>query len=360
MMMMNFWRWVAMGALVLCALLIGERYVRDLLLTADQPRPVIPRADLAPDERRTTTLFSTVAPTVVSIQASAGANPLTREGGGGSGSGFIWDRAGHVVTNHHVIDNARRIIVVLDDGRSLPARLVGSAPWTDLAVLRIEQPPRDLQPIVVGSSSDLLVGQTVFAIGNPFGLSRTLTQGIISAVGRRLPTDTGREIADVIQTDAAINPGNSGGPLIDSAGRLVGVNTAIVSPAGSSAGVGFAIPIDTVNRIVPALIRDGRAPLPGIGITAVPEETAARAGVRGVIIASVMPGRAASQAGLTGVSRDGRIGDVITAASGKPVNTLADLTIALERAGVGNAVSLTIIRDGARREQSVIVQDISR
>lgn len=358
---MNFWRWVATGALVLCGLLVGERYVRDFLLREVQPRLVVPRGDLAPDERRTTTLFTVVAPAVVSIQAMTRANPFARDGGGGgSGSGFIWDRAGHVVTNHHVIENTSRIVVVLDDGRSLPARLVGSAPWTDLAVLRIEYPPRDLQPIAVGSSSDLLVGQTVFAIGNPFGLSGTLTQGIISAVGRRLPTDSGREISDVIQTDAAINPGNSGGPLIDSVGRLVGVNTAIVSPAGSSAGVGFAIPVDTVNRIVPSLIRDGRAPLAGIGITTLPEEAAARAGVRGVIIGSVMPGRAAAQAGLTGISPDGRIGDVIIAASDKPVIKLADLAIEFDRIGVGKAVSLTIIRDGVRRDQSVIVQDISR
>jgi 2-alkenal reductase len=358
---MTFWKAVAVAALALCAALIGERYARDLLFRADEPRPVAARGDLIPAERQVTTLFTTVAPSVVSIQAMAGANPFVRqERSGGSGSGFVWDRAGHVVTNHHVIENARRILVVLDDGRTLPASLVGAAPWTDLAVLKIDAPPQDLQPITIGTSSDLLVGQTVFAIGNPFGLSRTLTQGIISALGRRLPTDTGREIADVIQTDAAINPGNSGGPLIDSAGRLVGVNTAILSPAGASAGVGFAIPVDTVNRIAPALIRDGRVPLAGIGIATVPEEAAARVGVRGVIVGSVMPGGAAAQAGLQGVTPDGRLGDVIVGAGNAPVTKLADLALELERAGIGNRVALSIIRNGARRQVEVTVQDISR
>ncbi len=359
---MNFWRFVAIAALGLCAFLIGERYLRDGLLRADQPRAIAARGDLAGDERRTTSLFAEVAPSVVSIQTMTGATPFLRQegGGGGSGSGFIWDKAGHVVTNHHVIQNAQRIQVVLDDGRALPARLVGSAPWSDLAVLKLESPPRDLRPIAVGTSQNLLVGQTVFAIGNPFGLSQTLTQGIVSALGRRLPTESGREIADVIQTDAAINPGNSGGPLIDSAGRLVGVNTAILSPAGASAGVGFAIPVDTVNRITTALIRDGRAPIPGIGVATVPEEMAARTGIRGVILSGVRPGSAADQAGLQGVTQAGEIRDVIVAAGGKPVTKLSDLAIAFERAGIGSRIALTILRDGRTRQVEVTVQDIGR
>jgi 2-alkenal reductase len=358
---MNSWRNIALAALLLCGFMIGERYWRDYLLRADTPRAVVARGDLGGDERRTIDLFTTVAPSVVAIQAIAGPNLFDRpQGEGGAGSGFIWDRAGHVVTNHHVIAGARRIAVVLDDGRTLEARLVGDAPQADLAVLRITTPPGDLRPIAVGASADLQVGQTVFAIGNPFGLSRTLTQGIISALGRRLPTASGREIADVIQTDAAINPGNSGGPLIDTAGRLVGVNTAIISPAGSSAGVGFAIPVDTVNRIAPALIRDGRAPVAGIGIASVSEEAAARAGVRGIIVGSVRPGSAAAQAGLRGISPDGRLGDVIVAAAGSPVTKLADLAIELERAGIGARITLTTILDGGRRQVDVTVQDISR
>jgi 2-alkenal reductase len=357
---MTLWRTIALVALALSAFLLGERYIRDYAFTESAPRTIAARGDLAADEQRTTQLFRTIAPSVVSIQTMASAAQPGAEGGGGSGSGFIWDRAGHIVTNHHVIDGARRIVVVLDDGRTLPARLVGSAPWSDLAVLKVEAAPTALPPIAIGSSRDLQVGQTVFAIGNPFGLSRTLTQGIVSALGRRLPTDSGREIADVVQTDAAINPGNSGGPLVDSAGRLIGVNTAILSPAGSSAGVGFAIPVDTVNRIVPALIRDGRAPLPGIGISTLPEQVAARAGIRGLIIGGLLPGGAAQQAGLQGVTRDGRLGDVIVSAGGRPVATLADLAVELERAGIGGRISLGVVREGSQREVGVSVQDIGR
>jgi 2-alkenal reductase len=357
---MIFWRSLALGALILCAVLIGERYYRDYSLTAYEPRLVSVRGDLAGDEKRTIELFRAVAPSVVSIQASGSPNPMSQEGGGASGSGFIWDRAGHIVTNNHVIENARRIAVVLDDGRTLEATLMGTAPWSDLAVLKLRSPPPELKPIAVGGSADLQVGQTVFAIGNPFGLSRTLTQGIVSATGRRLPTEGGREVSNVVQTDAAINPGNSGGPLVDSAGRLIGVNTAILSPAGASAGVGFAIPADTVNRIVPALIKDGRAPIPGIGIASIPEEIGARAGVRGVIIANVLPGSAAANAGLRGITPGGDIGDVIVAANGKPVAKIADLAAELESAGIGGRVPLTVLRDGSRRQVEVAVQDISR
>lgn len=355
-----FWRSVALVALALCAMLIGERYLRDFLYRADEPRPVTVRADLDVDEKRTTALFAAIAPSVVSIQTMSGTNPFGSEEGGGAGSGFIWDRAGHIVTNHHVIQNARRVQVVLNDGQTLPARLIGSAPWTDLAVLKIDSTLASLRPIQVGSSGDLLVGQTVFAIGNPFGLSQTLTQGIVSALGRRLPTEAGREIANVIQTDAAINPGNSGGPLVDSAGRLVGVNTAILSPAGASAGVGFAIPVDTVNRIVAELIRTGRAPLPGIGIAMLPEEMAARAGIRGIVIRDVRPGGAAQRAGLQGLGPNGALGDVIVAANGRPVNLLSELTSELERVGIGNALTLSVIRDGRSREVGLTVQDIAQ
>lgn len=357
-----FWRSVALAALALCAALIGERYWRDYLYRADEPRPVAVRADLQADEKRTTSLFAAIAPSVVSIQTMSGVNPFGGDegGAGGAGSGFIWDRAGHIVTNHHVIQNARRVQVVLNDGQTLPARLIGSAPWSDLAVLKIDSAATSLRPIQVGSSGDLLVGQTVFAIGNPFGLSQTLTQGIVSALGRRLPTEAGREIGNVIQTDAAINPGNSGGPLVDSAGRLVGVNTAILSPAGASAGVGFAIPVDTVNRIVAELIRTGRAPLPGIGIAMLPEEMAARAGIRGIVVRDVRSGGSAQRAGIQGLGPNGSLGDVIVAANGRPVNRLSDLTSELERVGIGNAVTLSIVRDGRKRDVSLAVQDIGQ
>ena len=356
---MTFWRSIALGALLLCGLLIGERYYRDYRLTAFEPRTVSVRADLAGDERRTIELFRAVAPSVVSIQTSAGPNPMSQEGGGGSGSGFVWDRAGHIVTNNHVIENATEIGVVLEDGRTRPARVVGTAPWADLAVLRLASAPDGLTPITPGRSADLVVGQSVYAIGNPFGLARTLTTGIISALDRRLPTAAGRVVAGVIQTDAAINPGNSGGPLVDSTGRLIGVNTAILAPSGAFAGVGFAIPVDTVSRIVPALVSRGRAPLPGIGITTISEELAARAGIKGVIVHGVRPGSAAANAGLQGLDDRGELGDIIVAVGGKPVASTADMSLALEAVGIGNRARLTVQRDGRSREVEVTVQDLN-
>jgi 2-alkenal reductase len=351
------WRLIAIAALVLAALLAGERYVRSVLLTADAPRAVTPRGDIGADERQASEIFTAVAPSVAYIFTGQGAAGGRAEG---TGSGFVWDGAGHVVTNHHVVEGAREVGVVIDDGRVIPARVVGSAPWADLAVLKLTPAPDGLKPIAVGRSQDLVVGQKVYAIGNPFGLSRTLTHGIISALGRRLPTETGREIADVIQTDAAINPGNSGGPLVDSAGRLIGVNTAIVGPAGSFAGVGFAVPVDTVNRIVPAIIRDGRAPLAGIGIVAIPDEVASRYGVKGVVVGAVRPGTSAARAGLKGVdAQGGRLGDVIVAANGAPVASLADLADALERAGIGKSARIRVERGGRQVDLDVEVQDIN-
>ena len=353
-----FWRRVALAALVLSAGLALDRVWRDHRLAATEPRPVVARAELAGDEQRAANIFRSTAPSVVAINAVRGGGLLETESAG-AGSGFIWDKAGHVVTNNHVIDGASSIAVVLDDGRSIPAKLVGRAPWADLAVVKLASAPADLNPIPVGRSSELIVGQTVFAIGNPFGLSRTLTTGIISALDRRLPTSAGRVVAGVIQTDAAINPGNSGGPLVDSAGRLIGVNTAIVAPTGAFAGVGFAIPVDTVNRIVPALIRDGRAPLAGIGISTVSEEVAARAGLKGVVILAVRPGSSAERAGLTGLDARGQPGDIIVAVAGKPVQTVADMALALEAAGIGKQARLTVLRGGNRQDIDVTVQDIN-
>jgi S1-C subfamily serine protease len=219
---------------------------------------------------------------------------------------------------------------------------------------------RDLPPpMSIGNSNDLKVGQSVFAIGNPFGLDQSLTTGIISALKRHLPTSTGREIANVIQTDAAINPGNSGGPLLDSAGRVIGVNTAILSPSGTSAGIGFAIPIDVVNRVVPEIISKGYVPTPGIGIVAANEAVATRAGVEGLVIVRTVPGSPAERAGLHGVDANaGRLGDVIVAVDGKPVRRLPDLTDELERVGVGKKVTLQVKHDGQNRNVDVEVMDI--
>jgi len=222
----------------------------------------------------------------------------------------------------------------------------------------VRQPP---PPIAIGTSGDLKVGQFVYAIGNPFGLDQTLTTGVISALQRRLPTGEGRELAGVIQTDAAINPGNSGGPLLDSAGRLIGVNTAIFSPSGASAGIGFAIPVDVVNRVVPELIRNGRMPNPGIGIIAAPESATARLGMDGVVVVRTLRGSPAAQAGIRGIDPNtGEIGDIIVGVNGKPVRRLSDLTAELERAGVGKPVELTINRAGRSATVSVTIADVGR
>ena len=243
----------------------------------------------------------------------------------------------------------------------LPAQIVGSVPNYDLAVLRVSSTRSLPPPIAIGTSDDLKVGQSVFAIGNPFGLDQSLTTGIISALKRRLPTAGGREITNVIQTDAAINPGNSGGPLLNSAGRVIGVNTAIFSPSGTSAGIGFAIPIDAVNRIVPEIIRRGYVPTPGIGIVAAGEAAATRAGVDGVAIVRTAPGSSAERAGLRGVEPgSGRLGDVIVAVNGKPVRRLPDLIEELERVGVGKRATLTVKRDGRDMSVDVEVMDIGR
>lgn len=354
-----FWRRTALLAIALCLVATADRVLRDYLLSATKPRPVVAKTGLDADEQRTVDIFKAAASSVVSIYSLRGRRQLETVSSG-AGSGFIWDHTGDVVTNDHVIEGAPEVGVVLDDGRSLRAHVVGRAPWADLAVLRLATAPRDLQPIPVGRSSDLAVGQSVFAIGNPFGLSRTLTTGIISALDRQLPTASGRIVAGVIQTDAAINPGNSGGPLVDTAGSLIGVNTAIVAPSGAFAGVGFAVPVDTVNRIVPALIRYGRAPLAGIGISAVSEETAARFGVQGVVVHSVAAGSSAAQAGLTGIDGSGELGDIIVAVDGKRVATTAELSLELDIVGIGNKARLTIIRGGERRDVEVGIQDINR
>jgi 2-alkenal reductase len=354
--------YILVWGLIALSLWFGDRLVRGLFLTAEAPRAVTARGELSDLERQTVQIFEQAAPSVAYIfTESAGRGPFgIGDARRGAGSGFIWDAAGHVVTNHHVVEGAARVAVRLDNGEAIPARVIGMAPNSDLAVLRLSDTRAALRAIPIGNSTDLKVGQSVFAIGNPFGLSRSLSTGVISALERRLPTGAGREIVGVIQTDAAINPGNSGGPLLDSAGRLIGVNTAILSGSGSFAGIGFAVPVSTVNKVVPALIREGRVPTPGIGIRVAPEEIAAQLGVSGVVIAEVIPGSAAARAGLRGFDPSGRrLGDVITHAQGHPVETLAELATELDRAGVGHNVTLTILRNGRSFTVDVAVIDIS-
>ena len=301
--------------------LLGSRYAPDAAA-----RPVVARGDLAADEQATVELFRTTSPSVVNImnldlrrslsiyRADLDAVPQ------GLGTGFIWDERGYVVTNHHVVLGADTILVTLADGSEWQGTVIGAEPDFDLAVVKIDAPARELPPIAVGASNDLLVGQKVFAIGNPFGLDQTLTTGIISGLGRVIESISGREIQDVIQTDAAINPGNSGGPLLDSAGRLVGVNTAIKSPTGTSAGIGFAVPVDTVNRVVPELIRGGRFVRPGLGVVLWPEEVTERLGLEGALVRSVLPGSAAERAGLQEAVSEGSDmrGDRIVGVGGTP------------------------------------------
>jgi S1-C subfamily serine protease len=276
----------------------------------------------------------------------------------GSGSGFIWDEEGHVVTNFHVIEDAQEVEVALADGSRHRARLIGVAPDKDLAVLQIQTKGLKLRPIPIGSSGDLQVGQSVLAIGNPFGLDQTLTRGVVSALGREIQSATRRKISGVIQTDAAINPGNSGGPLLDSAGRLIGVNTAIHSTSGSSAGIGFAVPVDTVNRVVPQLIATGKATTVDLGFDPLPGNWAtALDAPKGVIVGRVRGG-AAARAGLQGLTRQGlryALGDVIVAADGKPVRDMDRLLDRVEALAPGSRVQLEVIRQGRTVTVTLVV-----
>lgn len=330
-------------------------------------RSVDQRGPLADAERANIELFERVSPSVVQVAArSAASNPLADdEGSGGagaaSGTGFVWDSDGHVVTNNHVVQNGSEVAIRFASGEVAQAEIIGVAPNYDLAVLKIRSARKLPPPVALGSSSELKVGQSAFAIGNPFGLDQSLTSGIISALKRRLPTSSGREISNVIQTDTAINPGNSGGPLLDSAGRLIGVNTAIISPSGSSAGIGFAIPVDIVNRVVPQLIKNGRVPTPGIGIVAASEAVSTRLGVEGVIIVRTAPGSPAERAGIRGVDfNSGALGDVIVQADGKPVHRLSDLTDQIEQVGAGKSIRISLKRGAQTRDITIDIVDIGR
>ncbi|SFJ70172.1 trypsin-like peptidase domain-containing protein [Bradyrhizobium sp. Gha] len=360
----RFLRVVIAWVLVLATLWVLQPYVSALWFSASAPRTVTPRADLAKSEQETIRLFREVSPSVVHVFARG--KPSTtmfsddQDNVVQSGSGIIWDVAGHVITNNHVISGTGQIGVRLTSGEFVGAHVVGAAPNYDLAVLQLERPRSALRPIAVGRSADLQVGQSTFAIGNPYGLDQTLTSGIVSALGRKLPSVTAREVKGMIQTDAPINPGNSGGPLLDSAGRLIGVNSAILSGSGASAGIGFAIPVDIVNRVAAELIRNGRVPLAGIGIVAAKQDEATSLGIDGVIILRTLPGSPAAQAGIEGVSEDGVIRDIITDANGKPVHSMEELTSILDDVGIGKELELTIDRAGQTRTVKVTVADISR
>ncbi|HET6204735.1 MAG TPA: trypsin-like peptidase domain-containing protein [Planctomycetota bacterium] len=374
-------RWPYVTALALGAAFawgLSRRGAASLLDSSAEERPVSPRSDLTPAEKINIEIFKRVSPSVAYIATSA----LRRdyfsrnvfEIPEGTGSGFVWDENGYIVTNYHVVANVsqgrgKARVLLADESKPFDATVIAVAEDKDLAVLKVNAPKKLLHPIPVGTSRDLEVGQVVYAIGNPFGFDHTLTTGIISALDReiRAPSPAlnvpGRLIQGVIQTDAAINPGNSGGPLLDSSGRLIGVNAQIFSPAGTSAGIGFAIPVDTVNRIVPQIIRSGRAVRIGIGIHLIPDWWTHNAGLKGVLFQDVTRGGGAERAGLrpTKVSDDGtveEIGDLIVAVDGTEVESLDDLSKIIDRHEAGDRVVVTVERDGKRKDVPVTLRPL--
>ena len=330
-------------------------------------RPVSPRGPLLAEEQAAIAIFEEARASVVYITTLVYQRDFftfnVQELPQGTGSGFIWDDTGRVVTNFHVINEAQDVQVTLFDQSKWKAELVGVSPDRDLAVLRIQAPRDKLRPIRIGSSSDLKVGQLVLAIGNPFGLDQTLTKGVISALGREIESLTRRPIKGAIQTDAAINPGNSGGPLLDSAGRCIGVNTAIYSPSGASAGVGFAVPIDIVNRVVPQVIRYGKDIRPGMNIELAEDYQTRQIGLkRGVLVLRVGRQSAAAAAGLqpTRLDRYGEIvlGDVIVSIDGRKVDSTNDYYDILDGHQVGDTVRVGVLRSGKERTLNIKLEDV--
>jgi S1-C subfamily serine protease len=357
--------WIVLLLLAVIALLLF-RYRTSIWMDLYDPdavaRAVTPRGKLSAVEFSQIEIFEQSAPSVVHITTVG-------ERSRGTGTGFVWSEDGYIVTNYHVTAEADMLHVTLADNSTYAARFVGGEPAADVAVLKIAGEPGKLVPIPIGESSELKVGQNVYAIGSPFGLDQTLTTGVISGLGRQIFALDGSPIHDVIQTDAAINPGNSGGPLLDSAGRAIGINTAIFSPSGTNAGIGFAIPIDTVNRLVPDLIRNGSIPRPALGIIIYPDAALAqlrRRGVpgvpeSGVLIREVLPGSAAEKAGLRGEkfeSGEGfELGDVIVGLDGEAIDSANDLFSTIKNFQIGQRVTLTIIRDGQPLQLETTLQE---
>lgn len=351
----------------------GRTFPTGLLPT---PTPLSVQSSANDLEAQIEAVYQRIGPGVVNITNRSFAmdffmRPTPREG---TGSGFFYDSQGHIVTNYHVVQGAEELQVALADGRSLPAELVGVDPSNDLAVIRVNLPPEQIPGVPLGDSSALRVGQFVIAIGNPFGLERTLTVGVVSSLGRIIESPNERFIGEVIQSDAAINPGNSGGPLLNLAGEVIGVNSAILSPSGASAGIGFTIPARTVQRVVPVLIEQGRYPQPALhaqmfDLTPQLAELLRRLTMnvpveRGLLVTEVVPGGAADRAGIRGsreVVRVGNLlvpigGDIITAINDQPINTLRDMIAYLSTTTeVGQTVQVTLIRDGQTQTLPVVL-----
>lgn len=335
--MMTLWRWFLV-----------------ILMSGTSALSAAAHAFSTDDERNSMEVFDAARPSVVFVtNQQLARNPYSFDlvtVPRGSGTGFVWDERGYIVTNYHVVEGARQITITLQDQSNWPAEVVGLAPERDLAVLRIKAPKKQLTALPLGDSSNLRVGRKVLAIGNPFGLDATLTTGVVSALGREIESPNQRKITNVIQTDAAINPGNSGGPLLSSEGKLIGVNTMIYSPSGASAGIGFAIPVNTVKEVVPELIKHGRIVRPVLGVAVAPDHWARQIGIQGVPILRVEPNSAAAQAGLQGAKRNAwgqiSLGDVIVAIEDYPVTNDDQLLSALEHFKPGDTVNVSLVRDG--------------
>ncbi len=329
-----------------------------------QPRPVTARGDLSELEKANIAIYEHAAPSLVQVTNLTVRRSIfslnVQEIPKGLGSGYVWDQDGHIVTNYHVVEGASAAKVTMGDNTEYDAAQYLADQDHDIAVLWINAPRDKLRPIQVGTSHDLKVGQITYALGDPFGLEQTMTTGIVSALNRTITAANKHTIEGVIQTSAAINPGNSGGPLLDSAGRLIGMNTAILSPSGSFAGIGFAIPVDDINRIVTQLIRNGKVPRPRLGVILVGDQVARKLGInKGALIYKVQPNSPAAKAGLRGTSLDTdtgdiqQLGDIIVAIDGKAINNAGDLNPVLEQHQVGDTITLTIDRDGNRQDVKV-------
>jgi protease Do-like 1, chloroplastic len=356
---------------VMASLMLAVAGCAEPVQSADEVAPqesteAVESNGLLTSERNTIDVFQREAPSVVFIRNSQTRwNPWRRnvmEQPLGTGSGFLWDDEGHVVTNFHVIQNGNSFAVTLADGRSFDAKKIGEDPEKDLAVLKIDASGEDLKPIDRGDSGNLLVGQKVIAIGNPFGLDQTLTTGVISALGREIRSVGGTLIRDMVQTDASINPGNSGGPLLDSRGLLIGINTMIYSRSGQSAGIGFAVPVNTIKRIVPQIIDYGYVRKPGLGVQLVGDDLAKRWGIDGVIVGATVADGPAAEAGVQAAEMVGhgrvRVHDVIVGIEGQRVHSYDELYLALDDHEPGDRIEVTLERDGKQRKVLLRLMDL--